>query len=162
MITPNTDSTFTQVKLDNPPILTLHNATVAEVIEMTTQRSVEKHSVRSSRKHESRICERTERFSDLLLNAVDETLKEVFKEAGAKVIHNFLGNKCHLKRKEIGEKPEDFSAGLERLLGSAAPMIEKSVLKNLCFKLRLEYEEKDGFGFLDYLRELREKADVKT
>ena len=129
---------------------------------MITQRSVEKHGVLSSRKREGRICERTGSFSDLLLNAVDDTLKEVFKEAGAKVIYNLLGNKCHMKREEIGKKPEDFSAGLERLLGSAAPMIEKSVLKNLCSKLRLEYEEKDGFGFLDYLRKLREKADVKT
>ncbi len=129
---------------------------------MTTQRPAEKHNVLSSRRREGRICERTGSFSGLLLNAVDETLKEVFKEAGAKVIYNLLGNKCHLKREEIGEKPEDFSAGLERLLGSAAPVIEKLVLKNLCSKLRLEYEEKDGFGFLDYLRELREKADVKT
>jgi len=128
---------------------------------MTTQRSVEKHGVLSSRKRESRICERTERFSDLLLNAVDETLKEIFKEAGAEVIYNFLGNKCHLKREEIGKKPEDFSAGLERLLGSAAPMVEKSVLKNLCSKRQLEYEEKDGYEFLDYLKELREKYDVK-
>jgi len=128
---------------------------------MATQRSVEKHSVLSSRKREGRVCKRTERFSDLLLNTVDETLKEVFKEAGAEVIYNFLGNKCHLKREEIGKKHEDFSAGLERLLGSATPMIEKLVLKNLCSTLRLEYEEKDGYGFSDYLKELREKYDVK-
>jgi len=158
MITLNTDSTFTQVKLDNPLIFALHNATVAEVIEMTMQRSVEKHGVLSSRKREGRLCERTERFSDLLLNAVDETLKEVFKEAGAEVIYKFLGNKCHLKREEFAKKPEDFSAGLEKLLGSAAPMIEKKILENLYSKLQLEYEEKDGYKLSDYLKELREKC----
>jgi len=125
---------------------------------MTTQRSVEKHGVLSRRKREGRICERTGSFSDLLLNAVDEALKEVFKEAGVEVIYKFLGNKCHLKREEIVEKPEDFSAGLERLLGSAAPMIEKMILENLYSKLQLGYEAKEGYGFLDYLKELREKC----
>jgi hypothetical protein len=125
---------------------------------MTTQRSVAKHSVLSSGTRESRTHERTERFDKLLLNAVDETLKEVFKEAGAEVVYSFLGNQCHLKREEIGEKPGDFSAGLERLLVSAAPMIEKLILRNFCSKLRLEFEEEEGYRLSDYLKELRKKC----
>jgi hypothetical protein len=124
------------------------------------QRSVEKHSVLSSRKREGRVCEGTERFSDLLLDTVDEALKEVFKEAGAEVIYKFLGNKCHLKRDEIGGKPEDFSAGLESLLGLAAPMIEQLVLKNLWSKLGLRFEEKKGYEFSDYIRELKGKGEA--
>ena len=159
MITPNTDFTFTQVKSVNPIALTWQNGTVAEVIEMTTKlRPVEKSSVSAWMKRERMIYESTVRLDDLLLSAVDETLKQVFKEEGAKAIYSFIENKCHLKREEISEKPEDFSAGLERLLGSAAPLIEKMVLKNLCSKLQLEYEEKVGCGFSDYLRELREKG----
>lgn len=91
----------------------------------------------------------------MLLNAVDETLTQIFKEAGVKVIYDFLENKCHLKHEEIAEKTKDFSAGLERLLGSASPVIEKMILKNLYSTLRMEYMEKEGYRFLDYLKELR-------
>jgi hypothetical protein len=37
-----------------------------------------------------------------------ETLKQIFRGEGAKVIHNYVDieNKHHLKREEIAEKPE--------------------------------------------------------
>jgi len=82
------------------------------------------------------------RLDDLLLGVVDETLREVFREEGAKVIYDFLENNCHLKREEIAEKPEVFSAGLERLLGSGALVVEKLILKNLYSRLRLEHAGK--------------------
>jgi len=94
-------------------------------------------------------------LDDLLLKVVDETLRQVFREAGTKVIYDFLANNSHLKLEEIAEKPEVFSAGLERLMGSAAPVIEKSILKNLHLKLGLEFEEKEGYDFSDYVKELR-------
>jgi len=161
MITPDTDFTFIQVKSDDHIALTWKNGTVAEVvIEMTTKlRPVEKFSASASRKRKGKNCERTETQDDLLLSVVDETVKQVFKEAGAEVIYNFIENKYHLKREQIAEKPEVFSAGLKRLLGSAAPVIEKMILRDLCSKLRLEYEEKDGYEFSDYIKELRERCD---
>ena len=105
-----------------------------------------------------RTVEKTGSLDDLLLSVVDETLKQVFREAGAKVIYDYLGNKCHLKREEIAEKPKVFSAGLKRLLSSGAPMIEKLILKNLHGKLELEYEAKDSYEFSDYIYELKEKC----
>jgi len=160
MITPNTDSTFIQVKSDSSRTFTRQNGKVTEVIEMTTTklRPVEKFSASASKKRKGKNCERTETQDDLLLSVVDETVKQVFREAGAEVIYSFIENKCHLKREEIAERPEVFSAGLERLLGSAAPMVEKLILENLCSKLRLEFEEKEGYGFSDYIKELREKC----
>ena len=143
--------------------LVWYDSILAEIVDMPEQvGTVGNASVSSVVKCKANVSRRKEVPGHLLLSAIDEELKRVFKEEGTSVIYNFIENKCELKREKIVEKPEVFSAGLERLLGSAAPMIEKSVLKNLCSKLRLEYEEKDGFGFLDYLRELREKADVKT
>jgi hypothetical protein len=96
-------------------------------------------------------------LDNLLLDAVDETLRHIFKEEGANVIFHYLENKCHLNRRRIAEEPEDFSAGLERFLGSAAPVIEKIILKNLYSKLELKFEEKEGYKFSDYVKELREK-----
>jgi len=70
---------------------------------------------------------------------VDEKLKQVFKEAGAEVIYGYL----------------------EKLLSSAKPVIEKMILKNLYCKLELKFVEKEGYEFSDYIKELREKYDVK-
>ena len=97
-------------------------------------------------------------LDDLLLEVVDETLRQVFKEAGTKAIYNLLESKFHFKREEIVEKSEVFSAGLERLLGSAALVIEKLILKNLYRKLGLKFEEKEGYEFSDYIKELMRRA----
>jgi hypothetical protein len=156
MITPNTDFTFIQVKSDNLRTLAWQNGRVAEVFEMTTQHPVEESTVSATTKREDKVCEDAERLNDLLPTATDEAVKQVFKEAGAKVIYNFIENKCHLTLKDIADKPEDFSAGLERLLGSAAPVIEKMILQNLFGKLELEFVEKEGYRFSDYIKELRE------
>lgn len=95
-----------------------------------------------------------ETLDDLLLKVVEETMKHVFKEKGAEVIYVFIENNSHLKLGEIAEKPEVFSAGLERLLGSGATVIEKLILKNLFSKLGLKFEEKKGYQFSDYIKEL--------
>ena len=101
-----------------------------------------------------------ETLDDLLLKVVDETMKQVFRDAGAKVIYDYLRKNSHLKREDIAEKPEVFSAALERLLGSGAPMIEKLVLKNLYRKLQLEYAEKEGYEFSDYVKALKKRFEV--
>lgn len=108
-----------------------------------------------------RTVEKTGSLDDLLLSVVDETLRQVFRDAGTKAIYAFLGNNSHLKLEEIGEKPEAFSAGLERLMVSAAPLIENLILKNLYSKLGLKFEEKEGYEFSDYIKELRKSAVVE-
>ncbi len=104
-----------------------------------------------------RLCAR-EKLDNLLLKVVDETLKQVFREEGSRVIYDFLGNNCHLTREEVVEKPEVFSTGLKKVLGSGAPVIEKLILKKLYQKLRLEYEEKEGDEFSNYVKELRRRC----
>jgi len=54
-------------------------------------------------------------WNEFFVEAVDETLKQIFKEDGAKVIYEFLENHSCLKLEEISDKPEVFSASLERL-----------------------------------------------
>ena len=95
---------------------------------------------------------------DLLLSVIDETVRHIFTEAGTKVIYDYLMNNHHLKLEEFAEKPEVFSAGLERLMGSGAKVIEILVLKKLYRKLGLKFEEKKGYGFPDYIKELRKSA----
>lgn len=99
--------------------------------------------------------EKSGRPDDLLLNVVDETMKQTFGEACTKVIYDYLQNNSNLKREEIAEKTEVFSVGLERLLVSAAPVIENLILKNLYRKLDLKFEEKEDYRFSDHIKELR-------
>ncbi len=100
-----------------------------------------------------------ETLDDLLLKVVDETMKQVFRETGTKVIYDFWENNYHSKREDIAEKPKIFSAALERLLGSGALVIEKLILKNLCSKLELKLEEREGYEFSDYVKELRKRFE---
>lgn len=71
-----------------------------------------------------------ETVGDLLLQVVDATFKQVFKEAGTNVVYDYLENRFHLNRGEIGKKLDVFSTCLESLLGSAALMVEKLILKD--------------------------------
>lgn len=103
------------------------------------------------------VIEKYENWNDFFADVVDETLKQIFKEEGAKVIYDFLVNHAHLKLEEAAEKPDVFSANLERLMVSATRVIEQVILKNLYSKLGLKFEEKKGYEFSDYIRELRRK-----
>ena len=121
--------------------LARQNVIVAEVIGMTERLYI------------------METLDDLLLKVLDETMKQVFRETGTKFIYNFLENNIYSKREDIAEKPEVFSAALERLLGSGARVIEKLILKNLYSKLRLKLEEKEGYEFSDYVKELKKRFE---
>ncbi len=97
----------------------------------------------------------SESLDDLLLRVIDETLEDVFKETGVTAIYDYMEKTLQLKRKEIPKKPKTFSTGLKALLDSAAPVIEDMILRNLYQKLDLEFEKKEGYEFLEYIRELR-------
>ncbi|MDH5461262.1 MAG: hypothetical protein OEX09_03435 [Candidatus Bathyarchaeota archaeon] len=101
------------------------------------------------------------RLGDLLVQAIDETMNEMFREEGASAIYGFLENESQLKRENISSKTEAFSTGLRKLLGSGAPVIEKLILKNLCHQLELKFVQKKGHSFSDYAKELTERFYVK-
>jgi len=101
------------------------------------------------------------RIGDLLVQAIDETLNQIFREEGASAIYGFLENESQLKREDISSKTEAFSTGLRKLLGSGAPVIEDLILKNLCHQLDLKFAQKKGHSFSDYAKELTERSYVK-
>ncbi len=105
--------------------------------------------------------QKSERLEDLLVQAIEETLNQIFREEGASAIYDFLENESQLKREDISSKTEAFSAGLRKLLGSGAPVIEKLILKNLCNQLKLKFVQKKGHSFSDYAKELTEGFCVK-
>ena len=103
------------------------------------------------------VIKKLEDWNSFFAETVDETLKQVFKEEGTKVIYDFLENHSSLKLGDVANKPEVFSASLERLMVSAAQVIEQTILKKLYSRLGMKFEEKKGYNFSDYIRELREE-----
>jgi len=107
--------------------------------------------------HERESKEKKE-LGILLPRIADETLESVFKEDAAKIICAHIDHNCHLKLEEIAAKPEVFSSGLRRLLGSGARVIEILILKNLYRTVGLKFVEKKGYEFSDYIKELRKRC----
>lgn len=95
-------------------------------------------------------------WNSIFAEAVDDTLKQIFKEDGARVIYEFLENHTRLRLEDVADKPQVFSDSLERLMVSAARVIEKVILKNVYSKMGLKFKEKPGYEFSDYIKDLRE------
>ena len=101
--------------------------------------------------------ENSKDWNNLFAEAIDDTLKQIFKEDGTRVIYEFLETHTRLKLEEVADKPKVFSDSLERLMVSAARVIETVILKNLYSKMGLKFKEKPGYNFSDYVKELREE-----
>jgi len=99
------------------------------------------------------------RFSELLFEAMDETLRHVFGKSASELIYTLVEGQVQLNREEIAERTEDFFAYLEKLLGSErAHIIQAAGFKRLYLKLQQEYEEVEGyFSVLDELYETKFK-----
>ncbi|MEM2971703.1 MAG: hypothetical protein QW270_04700 [Candidatus Bathyarchaeia archaeon] len=92
-------------------------------------------------------------FDELVAEIVDEVLKSKFSERFAYFVWMYLGTTASIERIDIARKPEAFSTTLRNLLGSAAQVLEKLILKSLCQHLNVKLKE--GYKFSDYINELR-------
>jgi len=95
-----------------------------------------------------------EEFKKLLLQTIDENLKQIFHETATHIIYQFLENNYSLKREEIPEKLETFMEGLHEFFRSGAHMIEQSILKELHTNLGLKYKSREDYRFIDYIDDL--------
>ncbi len=95
------------------------------------------------------------KLDELLIKCVDEALKEIFGETGARIIYDYLQNNHSLKREEIPERLEDLERGLEKILSSGAWVTERMALKNLYSDFGLEYRNKVSYTFVDHVAKLK-------
>jgi len=77
-------------------------------------------------------------FNALLLCAIDDGLKQIFKKAAMKTIYSYLDKQYSLKREDIPEKLDIFIQGLENFFESGAVVVRLVILKNLYSSLGLE------------------------
>lgn len=97
------------------------------------------------------------KFDKILLDLVDRGIREVFGEPAVQFIYDYLEKSSSLRRDDIPKKPEVFVEGLEEMLGSGAKVIEKLILNNLYSHFGVTYQEREGYRFSDYLREMEVK-----
>jgi len=96
-----------------------------------------------------------EEFKKILLETIDESMVQVFGSTSTEVIYDYIEGNHDLRKEDIAENLEIFSSSLEKMFGFGATLLEKLVLKKLYMKLGLKYEEKEGYKFLDYIKELK-------
>jgi len=97
---------------------------------------------------------------DLLLETIDDVLKQVFGKKPAKILIQGMKKNYFLEWEEIPSKVEVFADGLGKILGSGAVIIEDLILESLHSELGLELKWKKGYGFSDYIKELRNKCGL--
>lgn len=101
-------------------------------------------------------------FEKILVKTIDETIKWTFGEYTSKIIYDYLERRsCPLN--EVPKKPEIFSIELRMILGSgrgsipgSAPILERAIIKRLCSKLGLNFNQKGPVNFPKCVRLLRE------
>jgi len=99
-------------------------------------------------------------FDRRFLEALDDSLRQVFGGTTARMILSHLERNKGLKREEIPRKIGEFSSCLNELLDLGAYPFERLLTKFLCSKLQLEYDANPELAFADYIRKLWEKFEA--
>ena len=111
-----------------------------------------------SKQEESR-----EQLSNYVIDhIIEKSLKQAFGEASARLIYDQLERNHHLTREDIPKNLEMFFSSIEEMYGFGAKVLKRTVLKKLHTKLGLKYEEKEGYNFSDYIRELKTPKHPKV
>lgn len=103
-------------------------------------------------------CSRGRSFDDLLRETIDDVLKQVFGAEPAKIILQHVRKSGSLEGAENLRSAEVFAGALREVLGAGVGPVENLILKSLCSTLELEFERKEGYGFPDHVKELRERC----
>jgi len=95
----------------------------------------------------------TKDLNKILLEAIDEGL-DVLGNGGKYMVFFYLERNCSIKKCDIPKNPEAFIKGLEKIFGVGTSVLEKIILKRICSKLSLKYEEREGQTLIDFLKEV--------
>jgi len=94
-------------------------------------------------------------FDRLLLETIDNSLKEVLTKDAALTVYAYLKSNYALDQKEIPEKLEIFNEGLHDFLSSGAYAAEHVILENLCSNLQLDCRLGQEHDFKNSIIQLR-------
>lgn len=95
----------------------------------------------------------------LLLEAVDEYVRDVMGEGVREAFYGYFEEKFHLSKGSIPNRLDEFVVVLSETFGlSGVAVIGRGVAKRLYTKLGLKFIEKPGYTLLDYVKEAEDKS----
>jgi hypothetical protein len=102
----------------------------------------------------------SDKFDELLLQAIDKTMKYIMGEGNAAIFYRYLEAKYCIKE-EIPQKLEFFSSALRDLIGigqmlGAACILEETIAETLALKLGENFAEKRPIDFVGCIKRLKE------
>ena len=97
-------------------------------------------------------------FHDVLLEAVDEGLLAL-GESVRQAIYRHMDRRYSIRREDLPEKAGEFAEALRDMLGAASEVLLKYMARRLYAKLKLGYEEKPDWSFLDYVNHARKAVE---
>ena len=104
---------------------------------------------------------RTQSFSQVLLDCVDEALSVLGNEP-RQAVYQYLATIHSLDREQIPDKVDEFAAGLKKALGSASRVIERLILKKLFQRIGSTFRETSDLEFADYVRDAKRRFEITS
>ena len=105
------------------------------------------------------MSDRTESFSQILLECIDEGLSVLGNEP-REAAYQFLRTICSLPREEIPERVPEFAAGLKKALGGASKVIERVTLRRLFERIGSNFREVPDADFNDYVIDAKRRFEI--
>jgi len=84
-------------------------------------------------------------FNTLLLEVIDRSLADSLGEEVRNVVYLYLKAVLFLKKEDIPKELVAFHAGLIKLFGSSATLVEDVIVKELFSKIGVKFSAKDTF-----------------
>ncbi len=103
-------------------------------------------------------------FHKLLLEAVDEGLSSL-GDHPKKAIYFYLENAFEIKKQDIPDKIEEFTAAIEKIFGHGARILEIRIMKHLHEKVGNGFEyfpESDVLLFTGYVKAVRVALNLRA
>ncbi len=99
------------------------------------------------------------RFRHLLLESIDESLRNVFSEGVRQTIFYQLEDKFSLRREEVPQRVHDFEKGLTAMVGSPAAVLIRLIVRNLSAKLGIPYHQRMDYDFKMYVEDYKRRYE---
>ena len=94
-------------------------------------------------------------FNVLLIDAIDETMFDLFGSAVVRSLHEHLLKFHELRREEIPDRLDVLTYTLERTFGASSKIICRAIARKLYIKLGLTYYDNPGRTLIESVDEAR-------
>lgn len=101
-------------------------------------------------------------FHRLLLTSVEDVIQEVLGERPLRAVLSTLQRSFHIKREEIPERLEDFQNALAELFGAGAPVITRAIVRRLCARLGIPYQQRSHPDLKTYVEDCKVRYKQKS